>query len=177
MNTTNFEFSLSKNDDSLLQFRKLQQLEGEKFLRFSLTNDVNGLIPLSDLQGTIEVQIKEILPIPEVSEYWLGLVNWQGEATWILDLSSLLGASHWFEGDSFYNSGFVMLIQVEKQTIGLLVKEVKGIESYDRTLCFPISDVISFEELSSFLGGYFVDSQNSPLMLLDIQKLIDTLAN
>ncbi len=175
MRQTSENALLSKHDDSLLQLRKLQQQEGQRFLRFVLTNEVNGLIPLADLQGTIEVMLKEILPVPQVSEFWLGIVNWQGDATWILDVAGLLGGSHWCRRDSVAQSGIAMLIQVEKQTIGLLVEKVNGIETYDPQLCLPVSNVTSSTRLSSLLKGYFLDTQGNSLMLIDVPSLVNML--
>ena len=166
---------LSENDDSLLQLRKRQQIEGQRFLRFALTNEVRGLIPLADLQGTIEVMLKEILPVPQVSEFWLGIVNWQGDATWIIDLAGLLGGTHWCRKNSIAQSGIAMLTQVDQQKVGLLVEKVNGIENYDPQLCLPVSHVTSSIRLSSLIKGYFLDIKGDSLMLLNVPSLITML--
>ncbi len=179
MNRTSNSLSLLINNQSLLESGKRQQKEGERFLRFSLQPGVNGLIPLADLQGTIEVAIQDILPVPQVTEFWLGIVNWQGEAIWIVDLAGLLGASHWCQKDPLTVSGMAILIKVEDHTIGLLVEQVKSIETYDRKLCLPITDINSADRLrsrrdprsGSLLTGYFLDEHGEPSMLLDITSL------
>lgn len=175
MNRTSSNLSLLINNQSLLESGKRQQKEGERFLQFSLQAGVNGLIPLADLQGTIEVAIQDILPVPQVVEFWLGIVNWQGEAIWIVDLAGLLGASHWCQKEPITTSGMVILMKVEHHTIGLLVEQVKSIETYDRQLCLPVAEINSADKLRSLVKGYFLDEYGEPSMLLDINSLISIL--
>ena len=167
--------SLLTDTRSLLSQGKRQQKEGERFLQFSLQSGINGLIPLSDLQGTIEVALQDILPVPQVAEFWLGIVNWQGEAIWIIDLAGLLGANHWCRQDPVTISGMAILMEVEQHTIGLLVEEVKSIETYQPQLCLPVAEVNCSERLRSLLKGYFLDEHGEPSMLLDINSLISIL--
>lgn len=167
--------ALANNDDSLHHLRNIQRQEGQRFLRFSLQTEVDGLIPLIDLQGTIEVILQDILPVPQVPEIWLGIVNYQGEATWIIDLAGLLGASHWCRREVVPKSGLAMLIKIDKQIVGLLVEEIKGIETYDSQLCLPATDLSLSEKLKSLLKGYFLDSKHNSLMLLDIQNIVNIL--
>ena len=175
MNRTSNSLSLLINNQSLLKSEKRQQQEGERFLKFSLQAGVNGLIPLADLQGTIEVAIQDILPVPQVMEFWLGIVNWQGEAIWIIDLAGLLGASHWCQKDPVAASGMAILIKVENHTIGLLVEEVNSIETYDRQLCLPMTNKHFVDKLQSLLTGYFLDEHGHPSMLMDVTSLITIL--
>lgn len=172
-NRTSNSISLLINNQSLLKPGKRQK-EGEKFLQFSLQPGVNGLIPLADLQGTIEVTLQDILPVPQVAEFWLGIVNWQGEAIWIVDLAGLLGGSHWCRKESITASGMAILMEIEHHTIGLFVEQVKNIEIYDRQLCLPVADINS-AEMRSLLAGYFLDEHGEPSMLLDITSLMSIL--
>lgn len=175
MNRTSNNLSLLINNQSLLESGKRQQKEGERFLQFSLQPGVNGLIPLADLQGTIELAIQDILPVPEVAEFWLGIVNWQGEAISIVDLARLLGASHWCHKQPITNSGMAILMKVEHHTVGLLVEQVKSIETYDRKLCLPVAEINFADRLRSLLKGYFLDEHGEPSILLDINSLTNIL--
>ncbi|MBX9258035.1 chemotaxis protein CheW [Desmonostoc muscorum CCALA 125] len=159
------------------QFRLENSPQGnnQRFLRFPLNGKVNGLLPLADLRGVIQVALTEILPVPQVAEFLLGIMNWRGEAIWILDLAALLGATHWCRREGVRNSGMAMLIQVQNQTVGLLVEQVNTIEVHDPQERLAISTSMLPTRLGSFLQGYFVDSQGSPLMLLDTQVVIQAL--
>ncbi|MEH1887618.1 chemotaxis protein CheW [Nostoc sp.] len=159
------------------QFRLENSSQGnnQRFLRFPLNGKVNGLLPLADLRGVIQVALTEILPVPQVAEFLLGIMNWRGEAIWILDLAALLGATHWCRQEGVRNSGMAMLVQVQNQTVGLLVEQVNTIEVHDPQERLEISTSMLPGRLGSFLQGYFVDSQGSPLMLLDTQVVIQAL--
>ncbi|MCF2147729.1 chemotaxis protein CheW [Desmonostoc muscorum LEGE 12446] len=159
------------------QFRLENSPQGnnQRFLRFPLNGKVNGLLPLADLRGVIQVALTEILPVPQVAEFLLGIMNWRGEAIWILDLAALLGATHWCRREGVRNSGMAMLVQVQNQTVGLLVEQVNTIEVYDPQERLAVSASMLPARLGSFLQGYFVDSQGSPLMLIDTHVVIQAL--
>ncbi|BAY27671.1 putative CheW protein [Calothrix sp. NIES-2100] len=159
------------------QFRLVEnspQGNKQRFLRFPLNGKVNGLLPLADLRGVIHVPLTEILPVPQVAECLLGIMNWRGEAIWILDVAGLLGAIHWCRRESVRKSGMAMLVQVQNQTVGLLVEQVHTIEVYNPQERFAISASMLPARLGSFLQGYFIDSQGSPLMLIDTHVVIQT---
>ncbi|MBW4563905.1 MAG: chemotaxis protein CheW [Mojavia pulchra JT2-VF2] len=159
------------------QFPLENSLQGnnQRFLRFPLNGKVNGLLPLADLRGVIQVALTEILPVPQVAEFLLGIMNWRGEAIWILDLAGLLGATHWCRRENVRNSGMAMLVQVQNQTVGLLVEQVNTIEVYDSQERLGISASMLPTRLKSFLQGYFMDAQGSPLMLVDTHAVIQAL--
>jgi len=148
-----------------------QQPDSQRFLKFPLSKRVNGLLPLTQLQGVVNVAIKNILPVPQVSEYLLGIMNWRGEAIWILDLARILGAKHWYRKEIISNSGTAMLFELEEQTVGLLVERVSTIETYDLEQQLKPASMLP-ERLRPFLLGYFIDSTGSPLILLDINGVI-----
>lgn len=171
--------SFLQNNLQLLEEKKLQQQQGERYLQFSLKPEINGLVSLKDLQGTINVSLTDILPIPQVAEFWLGIVNWQGEAVWILDLAQLLGAPNWYRQQPVITSGMVMLIKITHQTIGLLVEKITGIKNYDPQLCLPANTINFSNKMRSYdanknrelFQGYFMDNRGEPSMVLDINNL------
>ena len=170
---------ISQNQESIasIQFQDSQLNLGERFLRFPLNSEVNNLLSLSDLQGTIHVKVKDILPVPHVAESWLGIINWRGEAIWILDLASFLGGTHWCRQGANASEGMAILIEVATQTIGLLVKKVDTIESYPREELLPVMEsMIPKKEQQQFFQGYFLDSDGKVLMLLNIPSLVRALS-
>lgn len=166
------------NPLSLLpEFKQLSQLQGEKFLQFSLKKGINGLVSLAQLQGTIEIALTDILPVPQIAQYWLGITNWQGEAIWILDLAQLLGAPNWCQQESIATSGMVILTAIENRTVGLLVKEVQGIKTYNSQACLPVAEVNTSAKMKSLFKGYFLNSNNEPSMVLNLDHLFYLLQN
>jgi positive phototaxis protein PixI len=159
----------------LLQLGEVQQQEGQRFLKFPLSGEVNALLPLGELQGVISISLKDILPVPQVAESLLGIVNWQGKAAWILDLANLFGATHWCRQKPIADSGMAMLVQVKNETVGLLVKQVSTIETYDPEECLPVSETLFSEKARSLLQGYFLDTDGKAWILLDLQAIVKTL--
>lgn len=170
--------AISQNQKSAtpIQFQDSQLTLGERFLRFPLNSQVNSLLSLSDLQGTISIQLQEILPVPHISESWLGIINWRGEAIWILDLAGFLNGTHWCRQPNINTEGMAILIQVKTQTIGLLVKQVKTIESYERNELLPIIESMIPQQQQKFFQGYFLDLDGKPLMVLNIPNLVMALS-
>ncbi len=148
---------------------------GDRFVKFVLSEEVNGVVLLEGLLGVIKVAIEDILPVPQVPEFFLGITNWQGEAIWIVDLANLVGGTHWCQREKVANTGIAMLVQVRDRTAGLLIEGVSAIEQYDRQAKLPISTLMLPERLRSFLQGYFLDSQNKPLMWFDLNAAIAVL--
>lgn len=167
MNGTNQSLSLRQ--------RNYQQKEGERFLQFSLQGGINALIPLADLHGTMEVSLQEILPVPQVDQFWLGIINWQGEAIWIVDLGVLIGSSHWCQQDNILPSGTVILIAIEGNIIGLLVEEVNGIETYESQLCLPMTGLSPNPRWETVFKGYFLSDTGEPYLVFDTTSLKDIL--
>ncbi|AFZ37546.1 CheW protein [Stanieria cyanosphaera PCC 7437] len=170
-------FTSLANSEEMLQFGNRLQQNGERFLKFSLNTEINALVSLSDLRGVVDVTLKEILPVPQIAEFLLGIMNWQGEAIWIIDLANLLGAVHWSRRSPMPQSGMVLLVELENHNhkIGLLVEQIKGIEIYERQFCCSVSQLSSLEPLHGFLQGYFLDADGNSLMLLDVRAITTVL--
>lgn len=153
-----------------------QQQEGQRFLRFSLDAEVDGLLPLAELQEVIDLSLKNILPVPQVTKSMLGIINWRGKATWIVDLASLWGACHWCQRDPIPDRGMAILVSWKDETIGLLIEQVKTIEIYNPQKCQPISEGMFSEALRSLARGYSVDSQGKTWIVLDIPSIMQAIA-
>ena len=108
-----------------------QPEEGEKFLRFPLNSTTDGLIPLGELQEVCPLAVPTILPVPEVPRFLLGIINWRGKATWIVDLGSLWGAPHWCQREPIAEAGMALLLPWKEETIGLLIEEIKTVEIFN----------------------------------------------
>ena len=155
--------ALDINSQIILVQDKSQE-NGDRFLKFPLNKEVNALLPLGELEAVINVNVKDILPVPQVTEFWLGVINWRGKAIWILDLANLIGANHWCRGTKVKNA-------VEDKTIGFLVEKVSTISTLDKNKELPLSESMVPKNWASFFIGYFLDSENNPLMLLDLKAI------
>ena len=159
------------NQSLLLGQGNYQQKEGERFLQFSLQGGIKALIALADLHGTMKISLQDILPVPQVAEFWLGIINWQGEAIWIVDLGALMVASHWCNKDTILPSGMAILIEIEGNTIGLLVEQVNGIETYEPRLCLPMAEINYDARLKDLFKGYFLGDSGESYLVFDTPSL------
>jgi positive phototaxis protein PixI len=161
--------------EKILQFQELNAIDGERYLSFSLDRGVNALMPLADLRGVIELSLHEILPVPQMHESLLGIVNWRGRATWVLDIASLVGARHWCRREPILTDGMGMLIEIQTETLGFLVEKIGTIEIYKPEDCLPISSGMFARELRPFLKGYFLDARQNPQVVLDLRQLLSVI--
>jgi positive phototaxis protein PixI len=132
---------------------------------------LNALIPLADLQATIKISLAEILPVPQMKDSLLGIINYRGKATWVVDLAHLMGAAHFHLQTGASPAGMGMLFQIENETVALLIDRVNTIETYDPTQLVPISDGMFSDRMRSFLSGYFMDLRQQPWVVLDLQQV------
>jgi positive phototaxis protein PixI len=151
------------------------KLEDSRFLGFTINDDFNALIPLVDLQATIKTSLTEILPVPQMKESLLGIINYGGKATWVVDLAHLLGGAHYSAQSLGRLTGMGMLFQVQNDTVALLVQKVSTIETYNLDRCLPIGDAMFPDRMKSFLAGYFMDDRQQPWVVVDLQKAIESI--
>ncbi|MGK7940820.1 MAG: chemotaxis protein CheW [Crocosphaera sp.] len=149
--------------------------DAEKFLRFPLNATTDGLLPLGALQEVCPLAVPKILPVPEMARSLLGIINWRGKATWIVDLGSLWGACHWCERETIAESGMVLLVQWKGETIGLLIEEIKTVEIFNPQECLPIPEGMFSQELCSLAQGYSVNASGKTWVVLDIDSIMQTI--
>lgn len=169
MMETNREKSALDISSQIVLLQDKSQQNGDRFLKFSLNQQVNTLLPLGKLQAVINVKIEDILPVPQVKEFWLGIINWRGQAIWILDLASLIGANHWCRGTEIKDAGMAILVKIEDRIIGFLVEKVSTIATLDSSKQLSLSESMLPENWAAFFSGYFLDPDNNPLMLIDLE--------
>ncbi len=146
-----------------------------RFLGFTINDDFNALIPLVDLQATIKISLSEVLPVPQMKESLLGIINYGGKATWVVDLAHLLGAPHYTERTANRSAGMGMLFQIHNETVALLVQKVSTIETYNLKHCLAIGDAMFADRMKSFLAGYFMDDRQQPWVIIDLQRAVESI--
>lgn len=145
--------------------------EAQRFLGFTIGNSLNALIPLENLQATIKILLSEILPVPQMNNSLLGIINYGGKATWVVDLAHLMGGSHYLQTPET-STGMGMLFRVQNETVALLIDRVGTIETYDLQHCLEIGESMFTERMRSFLSGYFIDTDQQSRVVVDLQQVI-----
>jgi positive phototaxis protein PixI len=148
--------------------------EERRFLGFTIGDSLNALIPLENLQATIKIALSEVLPVPQVNESLLGIINYGGKATWVVDLAHLMGgAAHAHTSEISTKMG--MLFQVQNETVALSIDRVGTIETYDLQQCLSIGETMFTDRIRSFLSGYFIDADRQSRVVIDLQQVIKSI--
>lgn len=132
----------------------------ERFLGFSIQPDTQALLSLNNLQGAIELPVSEILPVPQMAPYLLGIVNWRGKSTWVADLAQFMGGEYYSQRCPQATKATVLMVQVGSTNIGLMVDRTISVTTYDPALAIPIDDNFVATKIRRFLAGYFLDPTN-----------------
>ncbi|MCY7368357.1 MAG: chemotaxis protein CheW [Chamaesiphon sp.] len=145
--------------------------QAQRFLGFTIGDSLQALIPLANLQATIKISLAEILPVPQMNSSLLGIINYGGKATWVVDLAHLMGGSCYHQSTEV-STGMGMLFQVRNETVALLIDRVGTIETYDSQQCLAIGEAMFTDQIRSFLSGYFIDTESQSRVVVDLQQVI-----
>ncbi len=152
-------------------FPTVTKLE-QKFVSFHLGK--TALIPLDSVTELFQISLTDILPVPGVPNCVLGIYNWREEMLWMIDLNALTGLSSILQSPKqLFNQTMTMVMQVEGQFMGLIVEQVRDIETLDiKQLKTPSSGLFS-SELLPFVQGYFIENDNEIKTLINPNAIIN----
>ena len=154
-----------------------------KFLQFQLgktkkthKSAIQGDIALLDAEivtEVITVNPEDILPVPQMFYCVLGIYGWRSEMLWIVDLENLLGYPPPLEDSKNNRDLLVMVVQVQGQSIGLVVSGIDTLIEHDLSKFKSSSAEIFSEDVLPFLHGYFTNSENDIIMLIDAEEIFN----
>ncbi len=122
-----------------------------RLLRFPLGSPDSALLPLEHIAEILRIDVVEILPVPEMPSCVLGIGNWRGKMLWLVDLNHLVGYPPLTLTVGV--SPIAMVVQVNDQSVGLVVEKVNDIESHDLEKLHPPSFGLFPESLLPFILG------------------------
>lgn len=149
----------------------------EQYLRFTLKPEVQVMLPLNQISEILALTLAQIVPIPGMSPWIIGVYNWRGEILWIVDLGDLVGLMPWSQyASTTVNYRVIILRSVDTKGenifLGLVVPQVEDIE-----LCAP-SEIYSppssavIPGMSRFLRGYWLKAEGTIVMILDGRAIL-----
>ncbi len=109
-------------------------------------------------------QVSEIVPIPNVPEYVIGIINLRGEIISVIDMKNFFGMPQ--KGVTNLNN--VLVLANDNMKFGLLADEVLGTKKIAKT-SFQES-IATFDETQL---KYFTGITASGIILLDAPKLLN----
>ncbi|MDR9402444.1 MAG: chemotaxis protein CheW [Halothece sp. Uz-M2-17] len=149
--------------------------EKERFLSFPINNNLQGLVPLEALQGVVQVNLSQILPIPETPPALLGILSWRGEAIWTVDLPQLLGETTSLPQNK--TQCFSAITTDQGKNLGLLVEQFTAVSAYNQKQDLqPMPSGMVSSEIVPYLQGYFLsEDQKTPSFLLNLDVIFEIL--
>lgn len=168
---------LSLSDSLKLSLPQNQVTDGERFLVFSLGDNREGVISIENLQGVVQINLNEILPIPETPRSLLGIFSWRGEAIWSLDLAQYLGGKSPLNTPEEDTKVFGAITLNQKRSLALLVKQFASIAVHNSEKdLLPMSAGMVSTETAQFFQGYFLKSDGvTPQFLLNLDLIFEIL--
>ena len=155
----------------------------EQFLRFLLEPQTRLMLPVEQITEVLKINVGQIVPIPQMPAWVMGVYNWRGNILWMIDLGSLIGFDSWYQqgvNTSHYTAIAIAPDKVnhsssvgsELISLGLIVTRVEDIEwcNSDLIQSPPTSAVTS--ALAPFLRGYWLDRSEEMILVLNGKAII-----
>lgn len=157
----------------------------EQFLRFYLVPDTTVILPVAQLIEVLTIPIGQIIPIPQMPSWVMGVYNWRGEVLWMVDLGHLLGLTPAYQQTLIISNYRAIVIHGEQdepnqfrsrnQMLGLVVSQVEDIELCNPDeIQSPPASAISLS-LAPFLRGYWLKNDGDMLIVLDSAAILSAM--
>ncbi|RAM49181.1 MAG: chemotaxis protein CheW [Hapalosiphonaceae cyanobacterium JJU2] len=143
----------------------------QKLLSFSLREKYVGVITLKHVQEIFTIDLANICRVPQMPSCVVGIYNWRGEMLWLVDLDLMFGYSPLESQTTLYAKSMVMKLSYESKHLGILVNEIRDIEHLDTKLIKSPDEHLFSPEMSDFVQGYFINSNEEILISLDTKSL------
>ena len=157
----------------------------QQFLRFHLIPDTTVLLAVHQMTEVLTIPVGEIVPIPQLPAWVMGVYNWRGEILWMVDLGHLVGLTPLYQQAISRSNYTAVVVHAEQQPgsrtgsqdtggkkLGLVVNRLEDMEwcNPDLIQSPPQSSVSS--ELVKFLRGYWLKTNGDILVVLDANSII-----
>jgi positive phototaxis protein PixI len=146
----------------------------QKFLTFHLGAKDTAVISLATITEVLQVSLSEICGVPQMPSCVSGIYNWRGEMLWLIDLEEMLGYSVATAKNNLLSKVMAIVVQSEGKSLGLLVRQLMDIEWLDGNQIKPINIDLFPHEVTPFLEGYFINSQEEMIISLDATAIIQS---
>ena len=156
-------------------------LPGQQFLRLYLVPETKVLLPIEQLTEVLTIPIGQIVPIPHLPAWVMGVYNWRGEILWMVDLGKLVGLTPWYQ-QSVNSSSYICVVLNSEASdtesnnsptqIGLVVSRVEDLEWCNPDLVQELPSSMMAKELASFLQGYWLKPNGEMLVVLDYEAVM-----
>lgn len=158
---------------------------GEQFLRLYLDEETGALLPISQLTEVLNVSCSQVMPIPHMHPWIMGVYNWRGEILWLVDLAHLVGITPLYQ-QALTSSNYTVIVlegaaqeidsSNEQNTVGLVINQVGNIENCNPDLIKNISSASINSKLEAFLRGYWCKSDYEMLAVFQLNAIWEAIS-
>ncbi len=144
------------------------QEQRKQFVEFQLGKGELALLPAKQIIEIKRLKVEEIVPVPQLPSFILGVCQWRGNTLWLIDLGELIRLSPL----TWSNINYILVLFVEEKTIGLVVPKVRAINYYDTEELLEPSEAFFTPELIPYLEGFFLSQDREVIRLLKPEAII-----
>lgn len=148
--------------------------EMQRFLRFQLGGEDLCLLPTEGVLQVLQIEMENILPVPQMPGCVMGVYNWRGDLLWLVDFQHLVGLQPLLSQDVNLKTCTTVVVRLNNKLMGLVVDRVEDIEERDLGEMQSLAAGLFSSELLEFLQGYFVTNDNKMLMVFEAEAVINT---
>lgn len=141
----------------------------QRFLRFRVSGENVTLLPLAKVAEVLQLTTAEILPIPDVPPWLLGMCNWRGEMLWLADVSRLMGEVPLWRQVPTLEHPMVIVVRSDERAVGLLVEQVDDVDLIAPETIVHLNTIDS-PILAPLVAGHLPNHQG---IILDAALLIE----
>ncbi|MEJ1338474.1 MAG: chemotaxis protein CheW [Candidatus Sedimenticola sp. (ex Thyasira tokunagai)] len=134
-----------------------------QLVTFLLQDEIYGI---NVMQVQEVLRLSEIAPVPGAPPYVLGIINLRGNVVTVIDTRSRFGLNP----GEISNSSRIVIIEAEKQVVGILVDSVAEVIDLHLSEVEPAPNVGN-QESSKYIQGV-ATVNNKLLILVDLNKLL-----
>ena len=151
----------------------------EQFLRFYLEPDTKVMLPVAQMTEVLTIPLGQIIPIPHMPAWVMGVYNWRGEILWMVDLGQMVGLTPWHQQSlksSAYKAFVVRSVDntgvSKSKSLGLVISRIEDIEWCDPAeIQSPPASAVE-PGLAPFLRGFWLKSDGEILVTLDGEAIM-----
>jgi positive phototaxis protein PixI len=150
-----------------------------QFLTFPLDVDTAAMLPVTQLAEVLNLTYPQIMPIPDLAPWVLGVYNWRGEMLWVVDLAQLVGLTPLHQQLRSASNCKVLVSKTQPNPgqppihLGLAVRAVEDMYwcGIDAIKSPPNTTITS--GLTPYLAGYTLGKDTQMLMALDATAITE----
>ncbi|MEL6928852.1 MAG: chemotaxis protein CheW [Cyanobacteria bacterium J06600_6] len=154
---------------------KTANVDSLQYLRFRLDPDVRAILPIDQITEILKLQLIEVMPIPQMPTWVMGVYNWRGNILWMVDLGQLIGLDSWYQHHHHRSEHTAIVLSPYRQHkkserqihLGLMVAGVEDLENCQPEAIQAQTDSQSDSQLNRFLQGYWLQPSGAMILALN----------